>query len=136
MVAKISLLDFRSLCPNHRSHEIFYVLITLCSAALTTIGIYASRERCEVECAQDLYLFVYHYGAYITGEILSFLFIGKEIWLIHLLLNFSTNFEHGLCLITNSSRTKTLYSILLCWWWCWRWCWKCLMLCGLCRFQY
>ena len=116
-MAKISLLDFRSLCPNHRSHEIFYVLITLCSAALTTIGIYASRERCEIECAQDLYLFVYHYGAYITGEIIYVILAHTS------LLNFSTHFEHGLCLIANSSRTKTLYSILLCWWRCWRWRW-------------
>ena len=125
-MAKISLLDFRSLCPNHRSHEIFYVLITLCSAALTTIGIYASRERCEIECAQDLYLFVYHYGAYITGKIFSILFIGVKN-------DFSSNFEYGLCLIADSSRTKALHSILLCWWRCWRWRWECLTVC---QFQY
>ena len=129
MLAKISLLDFRSLCPNHRSHEIFYVLITLCSAALTTIGIYASRERCEIECAQDLYLFVYHYGAYITGEIIYGILAHTS------LLNFSTHFEYGLCLIANSSRTKTLYSILLCWWRCWRWCRECLNIL-ICRIKY
>ena len=129
MLAKISLLDFRSLCPNHRSHEIFYVLITLCSAALTTIGIYASRERCEIECAQDLYLFVYHYGAYITGEITYGILAHTS------LLNFSSHFEYGLCLIANSSRTKTLYSILLCWWRCWRWCRECLNIL-ICRIKY
>ena len=68
VVSKISLLDFNSVCPNNRSHELIYLCILLTSGAQTVIGIYLSREVCEVECAQNLGLFLFHYVGFILSK--------------------------------------------------------------------
>ena len=35
------------------------------------IGVYLSREVCEIECAQNLGMFLFHYVGFILGELLN-----------------------------------------------------------------
>ena len=115
VMSKFSLLDFYSLCPNHRSHELIYLVILLASGAQMVIGVYLSREVCEVECAQNLGMFLFHYVGFILGE-----FIKKVDNDASFSADNNTYAEPAL----HSQRAETHHPILLRWWWCWRWGWQ------------